>query len=158
MDQPQADWHALRWFLMPGDGVHLYYLSLPPSLLSSCQALPARRAGCGLVKRWLVIDGRPSSSIPFFSSIWFPLKRKVRDGQYWPDPKDMKCYRYFSESVNICMTSGLSMMKDIFILKFDSSETCCEVQIVDGQGDVDGTYMLSTRFSSPSKLWPTTSL
>ena len=50
------------------------------------------------------------------------------------------------------MTSGLSMMKDIFILKFDSSETCCEVQIVDGQGDVDGTYMLSTRFPSPSNL------
>ena len=28
----------------------------------------------------------------------------------------------------------------------NSAETCCEVQIVDGQGDVDGTYMLNTRF------------
>ena len=30
--------------------------------------------------------------------------------------------------------------------KPSSAETCCEVQIVDGQGDVDGTYMLNTRF------------
>ena len=35
--------------------------------------------------------------------------------------------------------------------KLDSADTCCEVQIVDGQGDVDGTYMLNTRFSSPPK-------
>ena len=26
-----------------------------------------------------------------------------------------------------------------------SSDACCEVQIVEGQGDVDGTYMLNTR-------------
>merc|ERR1711936_759338 len=43
------------------------------------------------------------------------------------------------------------LMPKFFVLLFlhfafsqTASETCCEVQIVDGQGDVDGTYMLNT--------------
>ena len=30
-----------------------------------------------------------------------------------------------------------------------SSDACCEVQIVEGQGDVDGTYMLNARLVVP---------
>ena len=37
------------------------------------------------------------------------------------------------------------MIKEHLIQKLDSADACCEVQIVDGQGDVDGTYMLNTR-------------
>ena len=44
------------------------------------------------------------------------------------------------------------LKEESLILKLDSSDTCCEVQIVDGQGDVDGTYMLSTRFSLTNNL------
>ena len=50
------------------------------------------------------------------------------------------------------MTFVFSMIKEYLIQKLDSADACCEVQIVDGQGDVDGTYMLNTRFSRPSPL------